>query len=165
MQKQIANLVTGLRILCSIWMLVYPVFSIPFYALYLICGFTDMIDGTIARCTNSCSGFGSLLDSVADIVFTASAFAKILPAIHIPQWLVLWILTIAVTKTLSFAFGFLHGIHMQFFHSLLNKSTGFLLFLLPLTISRIPLCISISIVCAFATVTAVQEVYFIHRIA
>lgn len=163
--NNLANIVTGLRIPCSIWMLAYPAFSAPFYVLYLICGFTDMIDGTIARRTNSSSVFGSTLDSVADIVFTATVFAKILPAIRIPKWLMIWILIIAVVKITTLLLIFLRRTNTASYHSPLNKLTGFLLFLMPLTVSCIPLYISIPIVCIIATVTAIQEVYFIHRIS
>ena len=53
MKKHIANIVTSIRILGSVCMLGSPVFSPLFYSMYLLCGFTDMIDGTIARKTNS----------------------------------------------------------------------------------------------------------------
>ena len=43
-----ANIITGCRILCSILLLFVPAFSPLFYILYLVAGFTDMIDGTIA---------------------------------------------------------------------------------------------------------------------
>ena len=43
-----ANIITGCRILCSILLLFVPAFSSTFYILYLVAGFTDMIDGTIA---------------------------------------------------------------------------------------------------------------------
>lgn len=49
MKKHIANIITSCRILCSIIMMFFPVFSIMFYIMYLLCGLTDMIDGTIAR--------------------------------------------------------------------------------------------------------------------
>lgn len=48
MEKHIANIITISRILCSIWMLFGPVFSAGFYGLYLLCGFTDMVDGLVA---------------------------------------------------------------------------------------------------------------------
>ena len=57
-----ANIVTSCRILCSILMLFSPAFSVQFYILYLICGLTDMVDGTIARKTNTDSEFGAKLD-------------------------------------------------------------------------------------------------------
>ena len=58
-----ANIITGCRILCSIILLLVPVFSPPFYFLYLMAGFTDMIDGAVARKTNTVSEFGSRLDT------------------------------------------------------------------------------------------------------
>ena len=74
MIKHIANILTGCRILGSILLLFFPVFSLAFYIIYLLCGFSDMIDGTIARKTNSASEFGAKLDTVADLVFVAVFF-------------------------------------------------------------------------------------------
>ena len=55
MAKHIANILTGYRILGSILLLFFPAFSTEFYITYLLCGFSDMIDGTIARKTNTAS--------------------------------------------------------------------------------------------------------------
>ena len=70
-RKQIANIITISRILGSIYLLYSPVFSISFYIMYLFCGITDMIDGTIARKTKSVSELGARLDTVADSTFVA----------------------------------------------------------------------------------------------
>ena len=67
--KSVANIVTCFRIVGSIVLLPISVFSLEFYITYLLCGLSDMIDGTIARKTNSASEFGSKLDTVADIIF------------------------------------------------------------------------------------------------
>ena len=48
-----ANIITGIRIVCSIALLFCPVFSPAFYALYLTAGVSDMIDGTVARKTGT----------------------------------------------------------------------------------------------------------------
>jgi CDP-diacylglycerol--glycerol-3-phosphate 3-phosphatidyltransferase len=58
-----ANIITGFRGLISIVLLFCPVFSPVFYMLYLIAGLSDMIDGTIARRTNTVSGFGERFDT------------------------------------------------------------------------------------------------------
>ena len=79
-------------------MLFCPVSLIYFYIMYLFCGFTDMVDGTIARKTKSVSEFGAKLDTVADIVFAAVCFVKILPLIQFPTWLWIWIVIIATSK-------------------------------------------------------------------
>ena len=84
MTKHIANILTGCRILGSILLLFFPAFSVVFYTIYLFCGFSDMIDGTIARKTNSTSKFGSQLDTVADLIFVVVSAIRLLPAIHIP---------------------------------------------------------------------------------
>lgn len=52
----------------------------------------------------------------------------------------------------------------QFFteHTIMNKMTDGLLFLLPLTLTHIELRYSGAIVCGFATIAAVQEGYYIR---
>ena len=40
-----ANVITGIRILVSAALLLCPVFSPIFYALYLIAGLSDMVEG------------------------------------------------------------------------------------------------------------------------
>ena len=79
-----ANVITGIRILVSAALLLCPVFSPIFYAMYLIAGLSDMADGIVARKTNSVSEFGSRFDSIADFVFVAVCLIKILPVMDIP---------------------------------------------------------------------------------
>ncbi len=69
MKRYAANIITGFRIMFSILLLMFPAFSSGFYAMYLVGGITDMIDGAVARKTNSVSSFGSRLDSLADFIF------------------------------------------------------------------------------------------------
>lgn len=89
MIKQAANIITMCRILGSVLLLFVPAFSKAFYGIYLLCGFSDMIDGTIARKTNSAGELGAKIDTAADLAFVTAAMIQILPAIQIPQWL--WI--------------------------------------------------------------------------
>ena len=53
MKKHVANLITGSRIILSLFLAFIPLSSIWFYILYLSCGLTDMIYGTIARKTGA----------------------------------------------------------------------------------------------------------------
>ena len=64
-----------------------------------------MIDGAVARKTGSVSEFGSRLDTIADIVFVAVCLIKLLPVMHIPGWLYIWIATIAMIKVTNIAVG------------------------------------------------------------
>ena len=79
MKKHIANIITGSRIAFSLPLLFIPLSSAWFAILYLVCGLTDMVDGTIARKTGSVSKFGARLDTVADFVFMSVCCVKILP--------------------------------------------------------------------------------------
>lgn len=74
-----ANIVTSIRILCSIALLLCPVFSTSFYAFYIAAGITDIIDGTVARKTNTVSEFGSKPDTFADFVLVVACLIKLIP--------------------------------------------------------------------------------------
>ena len=142
-------------------MLFSPAFSLDFYITYLLCGFSDMIDGTIARKTNSTSKFGSQLDTVADLVFVVVAIFMLLPVIHLPGWLWFWSGVIAVIKISNIIWGFVSKKRLIALHTIMNKVTGLLLFLLPLTISFVEPQYTAIIVCSVATFSAIQEAIWV----
>ena len=139
-----------------------PLTSAWFYALYLLCGFSDMVDGTVARMTNSVSEFGARLDTISDFVFMFVALIIFVPHLHIPVWLWIWIGIIAMIKLGNAAWGFVRTKKLISPHTLLNKVTGLFLFLLPVTISFVDLTYILPIVCTVATVAAIHEVYFTY---
>ena len=161
MIKHIANIVTGCRILGSVLLLFFPVFSVEFYIIYIICGFSDMIDGTIARKTNSTSELGAKLDTAADLVFVTVSLIKILSAIPIPQWLWIWGGVIASIKIGNIIWGYVSKKQYVVLHTTMNKITGLLLFLLPLTLSFMEVKYSFITVCSIATFAAIQEGFYI----
>lgn len=79
----IANAITYCRIIISMLMFLFSVFSPEFYVCYLLAGISDMIDGTIARKLGTSSKFGEKLDTVADFVFATAALFKLLPVMKI----------------------------------------------------------------------------------
>lgn len=158
-----ANIITGCRILCSILLLFFPALSPAFFILYLVAGFTDMIDGTIARKTNTASEFGSRLDTIADMVFVAACMIKLFPVLTIPAWLLIWIGVIAIIKVINILSGYILQKKFVDKHTILNKVTGAALFILPLTLLLIELKYSGGFVCALATLAAVQEGHLIRR--
>ena len=113
MTRHIANILTSCRILGSILLLFFPVFSSSFYITYLLCGFSDMIDGTIARKTNI---------KIGNIIR-----------------------------------GYVSKKQFISLHTRMNKITGLLLFLLPLTLSFIELEYSSIVACLIATFAAIRE--------
>ncbi len=159
MKKHIANIITGSRIVLSLPLLLIPLTSAWFYALYLLCGFSDMIDGAVARKTKSASEFGARLDTVSDFVFMIVALIKFLPNLHIPVWLWIWIGVIAMIKLGNAAWGFARTGKLISPHTIPNKVTGLLLFLLPVTMSFVDLTYTLPIACTLATVAAIHEVY------
>ena len=151
-----------MRIVLSAALLFSPALSPVFYALYLAAGFSDMIDGAVARKTGTVSDLGSKLDTIADLVFTAVCLVKLLPVLEDPVWLLAWIAVIAVIKLLNIAVGYLKQKKFAAVHSVRNQVTGGLLFLFPLTLTFIDLKYSAAVVCAVAAAAAVYEGYLIQ---
>ena len=160
--KHIANIITDSRIVFSIALLFFPPLSSAFYVLYAAAGLTDMIDGTVARKTNTVSDFGAKLDAIADFIFVAVCLIKLLPILDIPVWLWVWNAVIALIKIINIISVVIKYKRMIAVHSVMNKVTGALLFCLPLTLSFIELKYSAIIVCAVATFAAMQEGHYIR---
>ena len=163
MKKHLANLLTSCRILGSIFLLFIPVFTAGYYTVYLLCGVSDMIDGTVARKTGSVSKSGSKLDTAADLAFIAASLITLLPALPIPVWLWVWGGIIAAIKLSNMVLGYRSAKQFLSLHTPLNKITGFLLFLLPLTLWFIPLTYSSVVVCSLATLSAMHEGYSVLK--
>lgn len=122
-----------------------------------------MVDGAIARKTKSVSELGARLDTAADGVLVAVCFAKILPLMQFPTWLWTWIIMIAIIKIGNIVWGVISNKKLISIHTILNKVTGLLLFLLPFTIKFIEPIYSSTVVCFMATLSAIDEMYYIRR--
>lgn len=157
-----ANALTLLRVLCSLCMAGTPALSPRFLALYVACGISDMLDGWVARRTGAASPLGARLDTLADMLFAAVSLIKILPALAVPAWLWVWMAVILVIKLVNLASGFVMLRRFVTEHTALNKAAGALLFALPLTLTMVEFRLSASVVCAVATLAAVQEGHYIR---
>ena len=161
-KAETANLITGTRILCSVALLFCPAFSLPFFVLYLAAGLTDMIDGPVARKNGTVSEFGAKLDTTADFLFVAACLIKLLPLIPFPLWLWLWIIGIALIRAVKLLSGYIVQKRFVTMHTVMNKTTGILLFVLPLTVPVVALKYSAPVVCMAATFAAIQEGHYIR---
>ena len=157
-----ANAITIFRMAASIVLLFCPAFSPAFYVSYIMAGVSDMLDGYVARKTNTDSRFGARLDTIADYVFVIVCLIKLLPVIRIPICMYVWIGIITLIKAVNIVSGFVVQKRFVAVHSVMNKATGALLFLLPLTIPILPLKYSAIVVCAIATFAAIQEGHLIR---
>ena len=155
-------MITCIRIVCSMVLLFCPVFSPAFYVLYLTAGLSDMADGAVARKTGTVSEFGSKLDTAADFVLVVVCLIKLIPVIHAPNWLIIWIIVIAVIKAINLISGFIIRKEIAVLHTGMNKAAGILLFILPLTLTFIDLKYSGAVVSAAATFAAIQEGHLIR---
>ena len=157
-----ANLITSCRILLSLLLLFFPALSPGFYGLYLAAGLSDMLDGFVARRTNSTSPLGAKLDSMADVVFLAVCLVKLLPVLTLPVWLWVWVGLIALLRLVNILSGFVWRKKLVLLHTRANKLTGALLFLLPLSLGFLNIAYTAVPLCALASFAAIQEGHFIR---
>ena len=152
-----ANIITGARIVLGVALLFVPTLSPSFYVLYLITGLTDIIDGEVARRTHTVSTFGAKLDSAADTLFVVVCLLKLLPILAVPSWLCVWIALVTLIKVANIIYGYATHKRYVALHTPMNKVTGVLLFVLPLTFPFVELKYSAPLVCAVATFAAIRE--------
>ena len=157
-----ANILTISRIILALLLLRFPALSVPFTVVYVIAGLTDVVDGFIARKTGSDSETGAKLDTAADFVFVVVCLIILLPVIELPIHLLIWTVIIALIKIINIISGFIVQKKFVAVHTILNKVTGAMLFVLPLTVSFVDLRYSGSIVCAVGTLAAIQEGHLIR---
>ncbi len=159
-ETHLPNAISLLRVAGSIGLLFCDVARWLFWALYALCGISDMVDGWLARNIHAESKTGAVLDSVADIVFVACCAIRLLPVLEIPVWLCIWAGIIVTIKIINQISALVLCKRFCFPHTLANKLTGFLLFLTVPGIlwSVIP----VSIAAAIATFSAVQEGHYIR---
>lgn len=157
MKKQLANGLTGLRMVGSLALLALRADSGAFWAVYVLCGLSDLLDGPLARLTHSESAFGARLDTAADLLFALVCFGKLLPRLALPLPIWVWFGAIAFIKLCNLAVGLMRERKIPAVHSRLNQLTGGLLFLYPLTLRFCAPSYGAAALCAIASAAAVQE--------
>lgn len=129
-----ADILTSIRVLCGLLILIFPAFSGWYYALYIIGGVTDAIDGAVARRLGTETDFGAKYDTAADFVFAVAVMVKIISSVSFPVWMILWICTIFAIKTANAVIGIVRYRRLIPVHSAINKACGVVCFILPLFI-------------------------------
>ena len=158
--KHLPNVISILWIAGSISLLFCDVKGWPFWTIYVLCGFSDILDGWMARKLHAESKTGAILDSVADIVFVVCCAAQLLQMVEIPVWLWTWAGVIAFIKIVNQISALVVCKRFCFPHTWANKLTGILLFLaFPVVFWTV---IPIAIVAVIATFAAAQEGHFIR---
>lgn len=160
MKKHLANIISGSRVVCAAVLLFFSEFSSLFVYLYIYCGFSDLIDGPIARKTQSVSILGAQLDTVGDVL-TYSAMTKILVfGVDIPIWAFVWFGVILVGFVAAAVISKIRKGKFYFVHTLFCKIMAGVLFVLPLAITRIKVNICVSVLCSVSSIAALESVVF-----
>lgn len=156
------NIITTVRIICSL--LLFPVkpLGILYIFLYILCGASDVMDGYIARNTHSTTRFGTIYDSIADIIFAAATLITLLPKLSLPFWCIAWIITIAAIRFFNIYIGFQKFHTLAFLHTYMNKITGFLLFCFPVLYLIFGISRTALLLCTAATISSLEELLILH---
>lgn len=160
----LANAITTVRILCSAAILFCNALTPTFFTLYVAAGVSDIADGWVARRTNTASEFGSKFDTAADMAFVVVCLIKLVPAVNIPVWLIVWTGAIACIKIFNIVSVYAERRQFAAVHSAMNKVAGALLFALPPTLAVIDIKYSAPIVCIIVTIAAIDESRRIRKI-
>lgn len=159
--RNLANYISILRIVLSFLMLFTELSSSLFFVIVILCGFTDVLDGYVARNYGLNSDFGANLDSLGDIIFFSCFLIVLFSQLKINYPIILWILCILLLKIISFAIGFIKFNKFPLIHTYLNKGTGALLILLPFLLLFTSSNLVLVIICLIATSATLEELIII----
>jgi len=157
--KAIPNILSFSRIVLALILPLTEPLSLPFLAVFAVCGLTDVLDGFAARRLDACTEHGHAIDSMADVVLAVVLLYCIIPAVQWGAWMVLWIAAIAAVRLFAFGFGSGRFGRPAFVHTYLNKAAGAAIFLAPFLLVLVGTLITIALVCAVASVSAAEYLY------
>ena len=155
----LANSITALRILGTFLMMFVDPFTSQFFVIYTIAGVSDVLDGFVARITNTVSNFGARLDSASDLFFYFVMAMKCMPAMIEILPYQIWYATAAVVliRIISYMLVAIKYHRFSSLHTKLNKITGFAIFLIPYMLKRrygVAYCIT---ACSISTISSLHE--------
>lgn len=155
--KYIANIISLSRIILLLALFFTFHHPLLFLVLYFICGLSDVLDGYIARKTNTQSELGARLDSVADL------FLFVVITVFIIQWMgndillyLPWIVLTALIRCASMVIAAYKYHSFAMLHTWGNKITGLFLFITPFFILY-EQSVVLWMVCIIAVLSAVEE--------
>ncbi|MDD7794492.1 CDP-alcohol phosphatidyltransferase family protein [Clostridium sp. 'White wine YQ'] len=159
MTKNIPNMLSSLRIVFSIFLLTLIPHKIIFVAIYIFIGLTDVLDGFIARRYGLESDLGAKLDSFADFVFYLIfliIFLKEYSSIINFNRVIMLILIIAI-RILNLLFTKIKYKEFVFIHTIGNKLSGLIIFLMPIMLIFIKSPILVWTILIIVLISALEE--------
>lgn len=155
--KHIPNILSIGRIVLSLSLLFFVPLSMPFFIVYFACGFSDVLDGFIARKYEASSILGAKLDTFADLLMVLIILAIFLPLVETTQTAIMLILFVGMIKVVSLITVRVRFHQTAFLHTWLNKGIGLLVFLYPFTLPFNTSFAGITSLSVIAVIAAVEE--------
>ena len=152
-----ANIITLIRIGLAISLLFIRKYSPLFLILYSICGFTDILDGYIARKTRTESKFGAKLDTIADLLFFIITFITMFDILLKDIIFIVFIIIILLIRIISIIIVLKKYNKFAILHTYTNKLTGLLLFFIPYFIYLNNANIIVYIIGVIALISSIEE--------
>ena len=153
-----ANIITILRILGTLLLSVTNPLTTEFYVIYTMTGVTDVLDGYIARKTNTVSELGSKLDSAADLMFYGIMVYRLLPILSelLPVGIWYTLTGIVILRVFTYVFTAIKYKEFMSNHTYFNKMTGLCAFSVPYFIKfhgvLMGLCTLTCLICVVASI-------------
>lgn len=155
--KVIPNCISFIRIVLSLILFSIKPLSVAFYVIYIICGFSDMIDGFIARKTGTTSILGAKLDSIADMIMVVVLLVVLFPIINPSKKIIIWAIVIGIIRLTSMGVARIKYKTFASIHTYGNKISGLILFLFPMFLSFIHTDVLMYVICVLASISAIEE--------
>ena len=155
----IADILTLSRIAGTILLMVLRPLSAGFFLVYALTGLSDVLDGWIARKTNTASDFGARLDSIADLLFYAVMLLRIFPFLWntLPGTIWYAVAAIVIVRISAYLVAMMKYHRFVSLHTYLNKLTGMVIFLIPFLLGTEHVTQFCWAVCAVAAVSSCEE--------
>jgi len=155
--KAIPNCISFSRMIFSLALIFVKPLSVAFYTIYIICGFSDIIDGFIARKTRTTSRLGAKLDSIADMIMIGILLFLLYPIINPKIEIIIWVILIGIIRLVAMIVALKKYKTFASIHTYGNKITGMILFLFPIVIPYIHTTVLMYIICVVANISAIEE--------
>lgn len=155
--KSIANYISIGRLFIALTLASTKPLSIEFFAIYVLCGISDVLDGYIARKTHTTSKLGEKLDSFADLIMIVVLMIVLYPMVNLTVPIIVWIVIIGIIRAVSTMVVFVKHNTFGILHTYGNKITGLVLFTFPLLLPFAQSDVLIYIICVVASISAIEE--------
>lgn len=157
MKKHIANIISASRIVCAVILFFFNEITNAFLLIYLYCGFSDAIDGRIARKLKSTSILGTKLDTIGDVLTYFSVVKILIIKKLFPREVLIWLGTALLLHVVAAVIAKIRFKKFYFVHSLFGKILGLAAFLVPFMLENFGVKY-LYFICIIASIAAIESI-------